>query len=255
MPDLHQIINLAAVADDGIRPRPPVDARIGANFDIVTDDHAPQLRHIEMAFRRHVETESPLTDAYARMEQAVVADGAMTKGGVGADVGIVADRHRVADHRARADAHARAQYRIGFDHRPGANSAIRADRGAVGDDSAGMVVGRSGRLRRVKRLRDAGVGPVGPVAQHQRHTVGRVAGKFGGDHASAGLAVGERVDIFRIVEETQRFRSGGIEGRDIVNELVRIGPGAEFRRAGLGKFPQFEGAVIFEEFRISHRSA
>ena len=43
VPDLNQIINPAAVADDSIRTGTAIDRRVGANFDIVADDDPAEL--------------------------------------------------------------------------------------------------------------------------------------------------------------------------------------------------------------------
>ena len=78
VPDLHQIINLAAIAYDRVGTRSPVDTRIGANFHIVADNDPAELRDIKMAFRRHVESKSPLADPHAGVEQTMGAYIAMT---------------------------------------------------------------------------------------------------------------------------------------------------------------------------------
>ena len=52
VPDLHEIINFRAFADDRVLERAPVDALIGADLDVVLDDDTADLRHLEVAARR-----------------------------------------------------------------------------------------------------------------------------------------------------------------------------------------------------------
>src|SRR6266581_2532220 len=44
--DLHQIVDLASLPDHGVPDGPAVDRGIGANFDVVLDDDAPDLRNL-----------------------------------------------------------------------------------------------------------------------------------------------------------------------------------------------------------------
>ena len=44
VPDLHEIINFRAFPDHRVAQGAPVDRRIGADFDVVLDDHAADLR-------------------------------------------------------------------------------------------------------------------------------------------------------------------------------------------------------------------
>src|SRR5215469_4053969 len=46
VPDLHQIINHGARADDRIRPSAAIDRRVRADLDTVADNYAPQFRHL-----------------------------------------------------------------------------------------------------------------------------------------------------------------------------------------------------------------
>jgi hypothetical protein len=46
MPDVYQIVELAAIADASHAQRRPVDTGIGANFHIVADLYRPHLRKL-----------------------------------------------------------------------------------------------------------------------------------------------------------------------------------------------------------------
>ena len=51
VPDLDQIINFGALAHDRIAESAAIDRRIRADFDIVLDDDAAELRNFEVARR------------------------------------------------------------------------------------------------------------------------------------------------------------------------------------------------------------
>ena len=74
VPDLHQIINHAAGTDYGVRARAPVDRGVGADFDVVMDDHAADLGDAQVAVRPGGEAEPLLPDAHAGVDHDPVAD-------------------------------------------------------------------------------------------------------------------------------------------------------------------------------------
>ena len=56
--DLHEIIDLRALADDRVAIGAAVDGRAGADLDVVLDDDAADLRHLEVAARAHARSRS-----------------------------------------------------------------------------------------------------------------------------------------------------------------------------------------------------
>ena len=74
VPDLHEIINFRAFADDRILKGAAVDGCIGADLDVVLDDDPADLRHFQVAARAHCEAEAVLPDAHAGMDNDAVAD-------------------------------------------------------------------------------------------------------------------------------------------------------------------------------------
>ncbi len=74
VPDLDQIINFGAFADNGVLKSPAVDGRVGADVDVVLDDDAAHLRHLEMPLRAHGKAEAVLADAGPGVEDDAVAD-------------------------------------------------------------------------------------------------------------------------------------------------------------------------------------
>jgi hypothetical protein len=63
MADMHEVIQLAAILDDRIVERSAVDRRIGADLDIVADQHPSDLRNLDpiLTIRRKPETIAPIT--------------------------------------------------------------------------------------------------------------------------------------------------------------------------------------------------
>ena len=114
--DLHQIINHRTRADDRIRPGTAIDRGVGADFDIIADNHTPQLRDLDMAARARGKAEAVLTDAHAGIERDAVADQAMADGDVGRDHTVAADHDAGADDRIMTDLRAGADFRTGLDH-------------------------------------------------------------------------------------------------------------------------------------------
>src|SRR6202035_6159593 len=66
--DLHQIVDLGALADDGIAAGAAVDGRIGAYLHIVLNDDAAGLRDFFMALRARQIAKTVLADTGARMD-------------------------------------------------------------------------------------------------------------------------------------------------------------------------------------------
>src|SRR4029077_403497 len=62
VPDLNQIINHRAGADDRIRAGTPVDRGIGADFHVILDDDPAELRHFHDPFGIGGKAESVLSD-------------------------------------------------------------------------------------------------------------------------------------------------------------------------------------------------
>ena len=47
--DLHQVVDLGALADHRVRQRAPVDRGVGADLHVVADDDAADLGHLHAA--------------------------------------------------------------------------------------------------------------------------------------------------------------------------------------------------------------
>jgi hypothetical protein len=72
--DLHQIVDLRPLADDGVPVRATVNRDPGADLNVVLNDYAADLRHFEMSSRPKGESEAVLSDMGAGMNDHSVAD-------------------------------------------------------------------------------------------------------------------------------------------------------------------------------------
>src|SRR5690606_40322012 len=90
--DLHQVVDLGAVADDGGAQFPPVNARAGADLDIAPDAHRADVRNLH--------------------QRAPVRRGAIAEA-VGADDRVGVNDRAIADLAAVQHAHAGVQRHAG----------------------------------------------------------------------------------------------------------------------------------------------
>ena len=84
--DLDEIVDLRPLADDGIAVAAAVDGRVGADLDIVLDDHPPDLRHLQVPLGAGHEAETILSDANAGMDDDPVADQRMGDRDTGGEI-------------------------------------------------------------------------------------------------------------------------------------------------------------------------
>src|SRR5690606_17674052 len=82
---------------DRVVERSPVDSRVGSDLDVILNDDAADLRHLEVALRAHGEAEAILADPYAGVQNDPVANESMGDGGSRADVAVTADGAAIAD--------------------------------------------------------------------------------------------------------------------------------------------------------------
>jgi len=83
--DLHQIVDLRSVADAGRRHRRSIDRRVGADLDVVADDHVAHLRNlVQLAARFRNESETVAADDDAAVNPSPLAD---DRSGVNGNVG------------------------------------------------------------------------------------------------------------------------------------------------------------------------
>ncbi len=102
VPYLYQIINPAARPDHRIRPGAAVDGGIGADLDVVADDHPAELRHLHVAGRVGREAEPVLAQPRAGEDPHPRADHGIAHRGAGPDVRNDRRSPRPARYRRRA---------------------------------------------------------------------------------------------------------------------------------------------------------
>src|SRR5687767_2539104 len=73
MGDLDEIVDLGALADHRIAMRAAVDGGPGADLDVVLDDDAPDLGHLDVPLGAGNEAEAALPDPASRLQQHPVA--------------------------------------------------------------------------------------------------------------------------------------------------------------------------------------
>src|SRR5690606_2271318 len=103
MANLNEIINLCTFADDRIAQRAPIDGAVRADLDIVLNDHAADLRNLQVSLRSHGETEAILADRDSGVDDDVIAYERVRDHGARPDIAIAADGAAIADDRARRD--------------------------------------------------------------------------------------------------------------------------------------------------------
>src|SRR6266852_7624508 len=128
--DLHEIVDLGALADDGVTDAAAVDGRAGADLDIVLNDDAAELWDLFVSVSAHDETETILSDPAAGMDDHAIADQRMRDRASGADRAVTADGDVRSDHGGRAD------------HRSAPDLGARPDHGSRIDDHPGLQPGR-----------------------------------------------------------------------------------------------------------------
>src|SRR5271165_1157109 len=102
--DLDEIVDHRAGADDCVVAGAAIDRRVGADVDIIADNHTPELRHLYRRGTVGGKAEPLLTDAHSWMEYDASADQCMADGDVGTDSGVVANFDTGGDHAVGADA-------------------------------------------------------------------------------------------------------------------------------------------------------
>jgi hypothetical protein len=172
--NLHQIVDLRAFADHGVAVAATVNGAVGADLDVVLNDDAPGLRHLEMAVGARNEAEAILADPDPGVQHHPVADERVGYGGTRPDDAASADSDARTDDRARRDQgipadfcaraddgeglhrHARLKARRRIDMRRRRHHTGGADRG--GPQGSRKKVTPESRKGALRVLRDQGDG-------------------------------------------------------------------------------------------------
>src|SRR5208282_4638017 len=103
-----EIVDLRPLPNHRVPIRAAVDRDARADLDVVLDDDATDLRHLEVAARPEREAEAVLPDMRSRMNDHPVADQSGSDGRRGADRAVPADAHLGTDDRVGSDDRTRA---------------------------------------------------------------------------------------------------------------------------------------------------
>src|SRR5690606_40477660 len=127
VPELHQVIDLRSVPDNGVADGAPVNGGVGADLDVLTDHTAADLRDPPVPPLPPDEAEPGFADPRPTVDDGAVADhDPIVERCVGVDRDTVADAAVLADDRVGADL-ARPNDRTAADHRERTDRSLRAD--------------------------------------------------------------------------------------------------------------------------------
>src|SRR5260221_13601318 len=164
--DLDQIVDDGAGTHDRIPGGAAVKRRVGADVDVVVDDHSAELGNpLESEARRH-EAEAGLADTHPRRHPDPSPDQRVADRHPGADAAVLAQHTPGPAHGLRADVAAGTELDPGADHRRGIDPAARSDARARVDDRARVGPGLDRRLG-MKPVGDANERQIGVVDAHQ----------------------------------------------------------------------------------------
>ena len=255
--DLHEVIDLGALADHRVAAGAAIDRGVGADLDIVLDDDPADLRHLQVPAGPHGEAETVLAEAGARMDDDAVAEERVGQGRAGADRAVAPDPHVGADAGVRADHGAGADLGTGADRRRRDRRGRRASRRASGwmwapGATPAAPKSEPGRIASgCKPGEEAGIDPVG-IAQDEGHGAGRDAGgEARRDEAEAGPGRGERVAVAGVVHVGDVVRRRRISsGRGAGDHAVGVRALGQRNASSLGDGAEAEGGGRGEEDRI-----
>jgi hypothetical protein len=216
-PDMHVVADLDLVVEahvfleHGVFQCTAIDAGVGADFAIVADGHAAQLRHLDPVAGVHRQAEAIGADHRARMHAYASPQPGprhqrhpRNEFAAVADVAVLADHAAGTDHAGFADAAARADAH----ERPDAGG--RSDDRVGVDDCAGMHA-RGSRSDRFEQRCDPGEGGV-RVFGDQRRMRGRVGVGFP-QHHHRGVAGLQLAAVARVGQERElAFAGAGQRG-------------------------------------------
>ena len=199
MTDLHLVVDLDAVLDDGVADRAAVYGRVRTDLDVIADRNPAELRHLDIAVPVLRLAEAVGADHDPRMQQASRADAGPRAQRDVRDAAAAGTEHdTVQQDRVGAEERSCADRRAGADVAMRADPGARVDRGVVCDDRGRVTPAREGRLG-IQVLRDAGIGRVRVRSDERSH--GTVGGGVRLEHDDRGPRGGEVLAVLRVRKE------------------------------------------------------
>ncbi|AOV16732.1 hypothetical protein BJI67_06340 [Acidihalobacter aeolianus] len=154
MRHLYQIVDLHAIVDYRILERTTIDGRIGTNFHVFADHHAPELRHLDPMAPILRQTETIGTDYRTRMDQTTRTDQTTcTYGNPSDQTDVCLQNHVFEQHTPWADNRTWPYTATFANHCLGADMRLWIDRCVRGNHCRGMHAscGTLGRMQKVSR--------------------------------------------------------------------------------------------------------
>src|SRR3954453_22496199 len=127
VPDLNQIIEHGAAANDRVRTSTAIDRGVRTDLHVVLEDHSAELRNPHETGRIHGKTETILPDPDPGIDADPVADQTMAEGGAGPDHGVIANHDPVINHRIRGNLATPTDPQAATDNHAGSDFGSRAD--------------------------------------------------------------------------------------------------------------------------------
>src|ERR1700730_17472690 len=210
VPDLHQVVDLAAAAHDRLAEGRAVDRGVGPDLDVVLDAQAAHLR--DLAMGRAVEG---VAEAVGAQHRAGVHDDPVADADVLAHHHVGMQTHVLAEHRAAPHEAERSHPGVRPDHRLRLHHRERAHRGRgvaarVPGHAGGRVHAGLGDGLGMEELRQDDQRLLRPGDREER---AREAGDVAADEEGAGPAHLGLGEILALGEERHLIRARGVERR------------------------------------------
>ncbi|MNE31350.1 hypothetical protein D3C80_1249140 [compost metagenome] len=216
--DHDLVVQLHAVADQGIGQGTAVDGGVGTHLDVVAQGHAADLRDLLPDALLVGEAEAFAADYRAGLDHHPLADlHVVIEGHAGRQPATFTDDAAGADHAVGTQGHAGADLRVRLDHYVGADAGTRVDLG-VGRDHGGRVDARLGLGLAIEQVGKFGVGQV-RIGHHQR-VAGVALGIGRGQQHGGGAGVGEELAVLRVGQKGELAGTGLLQGGQTADRLV-----------------------------------
>ena len=209
---LYLVVELHTLLDHGVVQRAAVDGGIGADLDMIADDHTADLLNLQPPACIHRKAETVGTDHRAGMHDDMSSDDAAV---IDSHAGI--EPGMFAQHRILADAAPGHHHGFRTDHRAGRDRYMRADMGlrrdlcATFDHGAWMYAGCI-IPQRIQQSGDPGEIGIGIVGDDARQTccirIGFAQNNrpgFGAAQLGAIFTVGKKADLARLRVFQRRY--------------------------------------------------
>src|SRR5215510_6109940 len=204
---LHQVVDLGPLADYRVTNCAAVNRRACAYLDVVLNNHAADLRDLEVSLTAHHVTGAVLTDLATGMDDDPIADQSIAQAGSGSDRAIASYPHIGADYGVCADHGAAANFGVWSDYgtRVDADSVFGAGTGVDAGMSKIACIGqrRWSQCVRKQSARRDDKGAIRFAHGQDRYPWRKLLGQRGGREARARTGRGCSLGKISAVEERE----------------------------------------------------